>query len=141
MRITIPLLPLSMVVCASLVMAAAASAQALQGLPATLQFRSELTAGHYACRDGDRWTNQFDVIDGHTYQLRAVPPVAGRLSYDPASSTINWQSGPFSSTAEDTTLVTGYTTTRIEDGIPVILIHFEDPAYGASTEYCARLPE
>ena len=115
------------------------SAQPLEGLPSTLRFSAELVAGHYACRDGDRWTNQFDVIDGTAYKMRANPPQDGEYSYDSSNSTIRWVSGPFASAPEDTGRITGYTTIRIDDGKPVILMHFEDPAYGASTEYCAMV--
>ena len=115
------------------------SAQPLDGLPSTLRFSAELVPGHYACRDGDRWTNQFDVIDDNAYRMRANPPQDGEFSYDSSNSTIRWASGPFAISAEDTSRVTGYTTIRINDGNPLILMHFEDPAYGASTEYCAMV--
>jgi hypothetical protein len=114
-----------------------AHAQNLEGLPETLEFRTELTKGHYACRDGDRWTNQFDITGAGDYEFRGSETELGTFDYVAEERTIHWTSGPFASEPQDTTLITGYNTTRIEDGKPVILLHFEDPAYGASTEYCA----
>lgn len=122
---------------ALLLSAGGAAAQPLEGLPPTLQFRTDLVPGHYACRDGDAWTSEFDILDGTVYNLRGNPVRAGEFSYDGANSTIRWISGPFASTAEDSGRITGFNTTRIDDGKPVILLHFEDPSYGASTEYCA----
>ncbi|MHA6246372.1 hypothetical protein ACXYMU_00420 [Pontibacter sp. CAU 1760] len=119
----------------------------------------KIVPGHYACqempgmqlkslsemgtfqRSTTRWTSQFDILDGATYNYRGSTPRPGNYNYNLKSGTITWTSGPYSSDPGEEDTITGIFTKRASDDHPVILLVFRSPAYGESCEYCALVPK
>ena len=110
----------------------------------------KLVPGHYACRElpnltlaettqfnRSKFTSQFDIAADGTYTYRGAKPQAGTYAFDPATSSIEWKTGPYAPDANGSVL--GHSMIRKSDGKPVIVLTFKIPKFPDSLEYCALL--